>query len=117
MAVRRTTQVPEAGDIVWVNLNPTAGHEQAGRRPVVVVSFKAFNEVSLMCTVVPVTSVSKGYTNEVAVTSEKVSGCALVDQVRSLDLAARTYEKKGVIGASQLTEIRTKLGVILGILR
>jgi mRNA interferase MazF len=115
MAVKRPLQVPEAGDIVWVNLNPTAGHEQAGKRPVVVVSFKAFNEVSLMCTVVPVTSIRKGYANEVCVMSGKVSGYALIDQVRSLDLVARTYEKKGVVAGVQLAEIRAKLGAILGI--
>lgn len=125
MVVRRTTKknmsvggagvVPSAGNVIWVDLSPIRGHEQGGRRPVVVISEHDYTAVSGLCTVTPVTSVIKGYISEVLVCTDVISGAALVNQVRTLDLRSRTYETAGSISGESLAEIRAKLGVILGI--
>lgn len=106
---------PEAGDIAWVQLSPTKGHEQSGIRPVVVLSYASFNKVSGLCTFVPITSKQKGYSNEVAVSSAKVKGMALVDQIRTIDYKIRKCRKEGEVMSDQLQEIRDKLRAILGI--
>ena len=62
-------QAPNRGDVIWVSLNPQAGHEQAGRRPALVLSPVEYNSrvgLALMC---PVTSRAKGYPFEVALPS------------------------------------------------
>lgn len=58
--------IPNSGDIVWLNFNPQAGREQAGRRPAVVLSPKAYNIRTELCLVVPVNNQSKGYPFELA---------------------------------------------------
>jgi mRNA interferase MazF len=86
--------VPERGDVVWITFNPQAGHEQAVRRPAVVLSPKAYNGKvgpALLC---PFTSQVKGYPFEVAIPEElPVNGVMLSDQVKSLDWKARDAEK------------------------
>ena len=57
--------VPQRGDVVWITLNPQAGHEQAGRRPAVVLSPGAYNEKVELAILCPVTNQIKGYPFEV----------------------------------------------------
>lgn len=82
--------VPARGDAVWITLNPQAGHEQAGRRPAVVLSPASYNArvgLALLC---PITSQSKGYPFEVPLPpGVAVSGVILSDQIKSLDWRAR----------------------------
>lgn len=84
MTARR--YVPERGDVVWLQFDPQAGHEQAGHRPALVVSPKAYNGrvgLALFC---PVTSRVKGYPFEVQFPAGgKFEGAVLADQVKSLD--------------------------------
>ena len=86
--------VPERGDVVWITFNPQAGHEQAGRRPAVVLSPKSYNGnvgLALLC---PITSQVKSYPFEVAIPAGlPVNGVILSDQVKSLDWKARDAEK------------------------
>jgi len=107
--------VPDAGDVVWVDFSPTKGHEQKGRRPAVVVSVRAYSKVSGLCTVCPITSHAKGYSNEVALTTKGVSGVVLVDQHKAIDIFARKITKIGRVHAPTLADIRARIGVILGI--
>ncbi|MEX0880546.1 MAG: endoribonuclease MazF [Thermoanaerobaculia bacterium] len=106
--------VPERGDIVWISLNPQAGHEQAGRRPAVVVSPKSYNGkvgLGLFC---PITSQVKGYPFEVAVPlGLAVGGVILADQVRSLDWRARKAKLAGRLPADASAEVLGKLGALL----
>lgn len=82
--------VPARGDAIWLAFNPQAGHEQAGRRPALVLSPAAYNGrvgLALLC---PITSQVKGYPFEVAIPAGlEVSGVVLADQVKSLDWRAR----------------------------
>lgn len=85
---------PERGDVVWVTFNPQAEHEQAGRRPAVVLSPKAYNGKVGLALLCPVTSQVKNYPFEVAIPDGlPVSGVILSDQVKSLDWKARKAEK------------------------
>lgn len=86
--------IPERGDVVWITFNPQAGHEQAGRRPAVVLSPKSYNGKVGLALLCPVTSQIKGYPFEVAIPDGlSVSGVILSDQVKSLDWKARNAEK------------------------
>jgi len=86
--------VPERGDIVWLQFDPQAGHEQAGRRPALIISPKEYNQrvgLALLC---PVTSQVKGYPFEVLLPPGlKVKGAILSDQVKSLDWRARKVKR------------------------
>ena len=82
--------VPQRGDLVWIDFDPQAGHEQAGRRPALVLSPGSYNRATRLALLCPVTSRVKGYTFEVAVTGTKrVTGVLLADQVKSLDWSKR----------------------------
>jgi mRNA interferase MazF len=82
--------VPNRGDIVWLEFDPQAGHEQAGRRPAVVLSPQAYNDRTGLMVCCPVTSKVKGYPFEVALPPDfAITGVALTDQVRNLDWVAR----------------------------
>lgn len=107
--------VPDRGDIVWLTFNPQAGHEQAGRRPAVVLSPASYNGkvgLGLFC---PVTSQVKGYPFEVAVPPRlKITGAVLADQVRSLDWRARHAELIGRLPAAVVAEVVKKAATLLG---
>src|SRR3990167_7024333 len=83
---------PERGDIVWITLDPTRGHEQAGRRPAVVLSRGEFNRACGLALVIPVTSKHKGYTNEVPIKTENIQGAELTSHLRAIDWEARRVE-------------------------
>lgn len=85
--------VPRRGDVVWLHFNPQAGHEQAGRRPAVVLSPESYNQKTSLALFCPVTSQVKGYPFETALpASGSLRGVALCDQIKSLDWKARDAE-------------------------
>ena len=93
---------PARGDLVWINFDPQAGHEQAGRRPALVISPVEYNARVGLALVCPVTSRVKGYPFEVALPEDlSVSGVVLADQVRSVDWRARrcTFADRAPAGA------------------
>ena len=91
--VRGTAYIPGRGDIVWISLNPQAGHEQAGRRPAIVLSPRTYNDKVGLAVLCPVTNEVKGYPFEVTLPPGlPVTGAVLSDQVKSLDWRARKAE-------------------------
>jgi mRNA interferase MazF len=85
--------VPRRGDIVWLSFTPQAGHEQAGRRPALVLSPSAYNRKVGLALCCPITSRVKGYPFEVIVPKGlAVAGVVLADQLKSLDWRARHAE-------------------------
>lgn len=106
--------VPERGDVVWISLSPRAGHEQAGRRPAVVVSPRSYNGkvgLGLFC---PITSHVKGFPFEVTLPPDfPVNGVVLADQVKSLDWRARQAEFAARLPGNTSAEIAGKLAVLL----
>lgn len=82
--------VPERGDAIWLTFDPQAGHEQAGRRPAVVLSPSAYNGKTKLAIVCPITSQVKHYPFEVVLPEGlDVAGAVLSDQARSLDWHSR----------------------------
>jgi mRNA interferase MazF len=105
--------IPERGDIVWLDFNPQLGHEQRGRRPALVISYKAYNErigLGIFC---PITSKVKGYPFEVEIDLKKIKGAVLSDQVKSLDWKERNIEYIERISEKDLEEVIEKVEAII----
>jgi mRNA interferase MazF len=112
--VRRTAYVPERGDVVWIPLNPQAGHEQAGRRPAVVLSPAAYNGKVGLALLCPVTSQIKGYPFEVLVPEGlSVGGAILADQVKSLDWRARAAKFACSLPAETMSDVLQRALILL----
>ena len=105
--------VPDAGDIVWIQFSPQAGHEQAGHRPAVVLSPASYNGKIGLMLCCPTTTRIKSYPFEVPIAGDPAS-VALADQVKSVDWRARKAKAKGKVSASELAEIRGKAMALLG---
>jgi len=106
--------VPERGDVVWITLNPQAGHEQAGRRPAVVLSPRSYNGKVGLAILCPITSQVKGYPFEVQIPSGlEIRGAILADQVKSLDWRAREAESMCTLPAEAIAEVLQKIRVLL----
>lgn len=99
--------VPDAGDVVWLQFNPQAGHEQAGHRPALVLSPAAYNGKTGLMLCCPMTTHAKGYPFEVRVASGR-EGVALADQVKSLDWKVRQAKRKARATTEELAEVRAK---------
>lgn len=104
---------PEAGDIIWLQFNPQAGHEQAGHRPAVVLSPGGYSDKTGLALCVPLTTRIKGYPFEVPIIGAKDS-VALADQVKCLDWRKRGATPKGRASNAELEAIRTKLRLLIG---
>lgn len=106
--------VPSRGDVVWLSFTLQAGHEQAGRRPVLVISPASYNGkvgIALFC---PITSQVKGYPFEVSIPDGlQVSGVVLSDQTKSLDWRARKAEFVCKVPQRVTLEVLDKLGALL----
>ncbi len=110
-----TDYVPERGDAVWLIFDPQAGHEQAGRRPAIVLSPKAYNAKSSLFIVCPITSRVKGYPFEVALPTDfPIRGVILSDQIKSLDWRARNAEFICSLPVPTLDEVIAKLMPLFG---
>jgi mRNA interferase MazF len=107
--------VPDAGDIVWLEFSPHAGHEQAGHRPALVLSPAAYNSKTGTMVCCPMTTQIKGYPFEVIIQGKGASAAVLSDQVKNLDWRARKATPKGKVSADELAEVRAKIYVLLGL--
>ena len=109
--------LPEAGDLVWLDFTPQAGREQAGRRPALVLSPRAYNAKTSLAIVCPITSQVKGFPFEVALpTGGKIGGVILSDHVKNLDWRQRRTMKAGKVQAAVLRAVRERLAALLEII-
>ncbi|MDA0349824.1 MAG: endoribonuclease MazF [Verrucomicrobia bacterium] len=106
--------VPAEGDLVWLDFNPQAGHEQAGHRPAIVLSRKAYNRKTGLAVFCPITSKIKGYPFEVPVLGQKIQGAVLADQVKSFDWSVRRAKFIERANADVFEEVVGKLYAIIG---
>jgi mRNA interferase MazF len=108
--------VPERGDLLWLTFDPQAGHEQAGRRPALVLSPAAYNRRANLALVCPITTQAKGYPFEVALpTGLPLSGVVLADHLKSADWTARRAAFVARVSADVLAEVTAKLRPLLGL--
>jgi len=106
--------VPQRGDVVWLTFNPQAGHEQAGRRPAVVLSPTAYNQKVGLAIFCPITNQIKGYPFEVLVPAGlAITGAILADQVKSLDWRTRQAELIDTLPDLTMIEVLQKLNKLL----
>ncbi|MGA2593610.1 MAG: endoribonuclease MazF [Bryobacteraceae bacterium] len=107
--------IPDGRDLIWLTFDPQAGHEQAGRRPALVLSPKIYNQKSGLALVCPVTNQAKGYPFEVTVPAGfGVSGVILSDHLKSVDWKARRAEKLGICPVEVVNEVLARLAPLLG---
>ncbi len=105
---------PERGDIVWIVFNPQSGHEQAGRRPAIVLSPQKYNSRSGLIICCPITSQEKKYPFEVKIPPGLIiSGVILADQVKSLDWRARQAEFVCKLPQSAIEEVADKISLLI----
>jgi mRNA interferase MazF len=106
--------IPGRGDVIWVTFNPQAGHEQAGRRPALVLSPSSYNGKVGLAILCPVTSQVKGYPFEVMIPlGSKLGGVVLADQVKSLDWRARKADFICKLPRETTSEVLDKLATLL----
>ena len=111
----RPAHEPDTGDFIWIDLDPTAGHEQRGRRLALVLSPIGYNAKTGLMLACPITNRVKGYPFEQALPKGMVpTGVALCDQVRCLDWRARNVERIGVAPAQLTQKVLGRLGALLG---
>ena len=102
--------VPSRGDLVWLQFNPQAGHEQAGHRPALVISPSSYNRRVGLALCCPVTSQVKGYPFEVLLPAGLgVEGAVLSDQLKSLDWRVRKARRIASAPADVLEETVGKI--------
>jgi mRNA interferase MazF len=107
--------IPDRGDIVWLNFNPQAGHEQRGKRPALILSPKIYNEKSSLCIVLPITSTIKGYPFEVPLSKNlPVEGVILSDQVKSLDFSVREVSFICKVSSSVIETVQKNVMALIG---
>jgi mRNA interferase MazF len=106
--------VPESGDIVWIAFNLQAGHEQAGHRPALVLSPRAYNGKVGLAIFCPITSQVKGYPFEVLMPEGlEVTGAILSDQVKSLDWKTRKIKFSCKLPPEKFNEVIKKLNTLI----
>ena len=106
--------IPERGDLVWLSFSPQAGHEQAGRRPALVLSPAAYNGKVGLALLCPITSQVKGYPFEVPLPAGlPLNGVILADQVKSLDWRGREAEFIATLPAPVIARVVDKLQALL----
>jgi len=106
--------IPERGDAVWIDFNPQAGHEQAGRRPAIVLSPASYNRKVGLAILCPITNQIKGYPFEVVIPAGlRVSGAILSDQAKNLDWRARRTERISKLPNAVTEEVLKKLRLLL----
>jgi len=104
----------DAGDLVWVELDPVRGTEQSGRRPAVVITPAAYHKVSRLALVCPITSNAGPWPFKVMLPDDlKIKGAILVDQVRAVDRSGRIFGRVGRVPVETLEKMRSILVAVI----
>lgn len=108
---------PHAGDLIWTDLDPRTGREQAGRRPALVLSDRSFFVATGFVIVCPITRRVRPFASSVVLPDGlPIAGEILTSHVRSIDALTRPVRPVGAsVPADILTEVRNKLAVLVGI--
>ena len=109
--------LPDTGDLIWTDFDPTKGREQAGRRPALVVSPAAFTENTGLAIICPITSRVRPFPTSVALASSlPIAGEILTSHIRSIDTQARPIRYAGVAVSDEIARlVRAKLNTFITI--
>jgi mRNA interferase MazF len=104
----------ERGQIVWINFSPQKGHEQSGRRPALVISPARYNALSNCILLCPITSNADPWPWKVGLPDDgEITGAVLVDQIKSVDTAARKLEGTGQhVAPDLMSDILARLATL-----
>ncbi|GAX36229.1 endoribonuclease MazF [Nodularia sp. NIES-3585] len=106
--------VPSRGDIVYLDFDPTKGHEQRGHRPAFVISPQVYNEKTSLALFMPITKQQKGYPFEVILPSGlKTHGVILTDQMKCLDWKARGVQFVESVAPEVTEEVQARISPLL----
>lgn len=102
--------VPDRGDIVYLDFNPTKGHEQRGHRPAFVLSPRRYNAKTSLALLMPITKQRKGYPFEVLLPPGlQIQGVILADQIKCLDWNARNVQFVESVASDVIEAVQTKI--------
>lgn len=104
---------PDRGDIVWINFDPTIGHEQGGRRPALVLTPHKSNVVTDIAIICPITSKVKGSPFEVPVKTKEIEGAILSNQIRAVDFTSRGFEFIEKVDGIVLEQVVAKISALI----
>jgi mRNA interferase MazF len=105
-------RVPDTGDVIWVDFDPTRGRAQRGQRPALVLSPAAYNRRADLLVCVPLTTAVKGYPFEVEIAGPR-GGVALADQLKSIDWRTRRVKIATRASVDEVSEVRAKVRALL----
>lgn len=111
----RAAYVPDTAEVVWLEFDPQAGHEQAGHRPALVISPASYNGKSGLMVCCPISTKIKGHPFEVLTQVDGVDCVVLSDQVKSLDWKIRRAKRKAVVSTDVMLHVRAKIKALLQI--
>ena len=105
---------PEAGDIIWLDFSQSVANEQAGRRPALVLSPLAFNQLTGRCIACPITTRNRNWSFHVAIPdNDEISGVVQADQLRSASWEQRGSRFICRAPATVLDEVRARIKPLL----
>ena len=109
--------LPQTGDLIWTDFDPTKGREQGGRRPALVVSPAAFTENTGLAIVCPITSRVRPFPTSVVLPSSlPITGEILTSHIRSIDTQARPIRYAGIAVSDEIARlVRAKLDTFIAI--
>jgi len=105
--------IPKRGDVIWTNFDPSAGHEQAKKRPAIVLSPEPFNKQIQLALVAPITSRVRGHGFEVKLEKTRTTGVVLCQQVKTIDYAYRGVEFIECAPTSVINEVLARVRVLV----
>jgi mRNA interferase MazF len=110
-----TQYIPERGNIVRLNFDPTLGREQAGYRPALIITDRQFNQTTRLALVCPITSKVKGFNLEVVLPEGLVTnGAILTFQVKTIDWLERQVKYVESLPTEAMAEVTAKLQALIG---
>lgn len=110
MSRTATNYVPARGDVVKLSLDPTRGHEQAGSRPVLILSPEEYNRRTGLALVCPITNQGKGYPFEIPIPDGlEVTGFILCDQIRCIDWGVRQARLFAALPPALVSEVTGRI--------
>lgn len=107
--------IPDTGEVVWLEFDAQAGHEQVGHRPALVISPAGYNGKTGLMVCCPISTKIKGHPFEVVTQVDGVDCAVLSDQMKSLDWKVRRAKKKAVVSEDILVHVRAKMKALLQI--
>lgn len=105
--------IPKRGDIIWTDFDPSAGTEQAKKRPAIILSPEPFNKQVKLALVAPITSRVRGHGFEVALENTKTGGVILCQQVKTIDYECRGIQFIESAPAPLLQDVLAKVRILV----